>query len=165
MYLFYLSHLLIVSAGHLWHLLLQLLTLTVPYLSQSLLLNMHFDPLPFLVLNFEDILLVVFATCSSDKHLVLRLIWLGFGYLREDKRFSLFFFRVVDWVNHLFRVHRCNINKIGNLWFPQIYFSSSLYTYLYIMKNRQKSMRLRIPSLIKDRASVLDSYLLPLLSY
>lgn len=142
------------TARHLSHLLLQLFTLAVSYLSKSLLLNMHFHSLPFLVLNLENILLVVFATSSSDKNLVLGLIWLGFVDFGKYKWFSLFFFRVVDWVNHLFRVHRCNINKIGNLTFPQIYFVIPLlHTFIY-WRNSKKWLTSVTPNLFKDKVFV-----------
>ena len=57
---------------------------------------MQFDSLSFLVLNFEDVLLVVFATCSSHEDLVLGGIRLAFANFGKDKRFFMFLLRVVD---------------------------------------------------------------------
>jgi hypothetical protein len=56
----------------------------------------QFDSLSFLVLNFEDVLLVVFATCSSHEDLVLGGIRLAFANFGKDKRFFMFLLRVVD---------------------------------------------------------------------
>jgi len=85
-----------VTTGHFSHLLLQLLTLSASQLPHALLLDMEFDSLPFLVLDFEDVLLVIFAGGSSHEHLVLRRILLDLVYLGENKSFSLLFFGVVD---------------------------------------------------------------------
>lgn len=93
----------VVCAGHLSHLSLKLLALAVSRLMQPLLLDIHFDFLSLLVLDFEDVLMVIFAVGSSRETLILGGV--GFGYLGESKRFAAFGFGVVDGVDQLFRVH------------------------------------------------------------
>lgn len=83
------------SAGHFSHLLLQLLALSVAQLTHPLLLDVDFGPLTLLVLDFEDVLLVIFAARTPHKHLVLRRR-LAFAYFGENERLPLLFFWIVD---------------------------------------------------------------------
>ena len=82
--------------SHLGHPLLQLFALTVSQLPHPLLLDVQLDFLSLFVLDFEDVLWVVFAAASADENLVGGGTGVGFGYFGEDEGLPLLLFWIVD---------------------------------------------------------------------
>jgi hypothetical protein len=90
---------------HRSHLQLQLLALTLPQLSQPLLLNVHLHPLLLLIFDLENVVLVILTTRSSPENFALRRCLLGFAYFWKNEGFPMLLLGVVNRIDHLLRVH------------------------------------------------------------